>query len=68
MNSPMGNTLLNRKKKQQSQLANKSKENLNSSNFSRKEEVSRVENEGPKKHEIYQTSILGHAVGNLEEN
>lgn len=64
MNSPMGNSLLNRKKKHQIQQNKKVKEN---SNFqqSRNEELSNSEK--PCKDEMYQTSILGRAVGNLEE-
>jgi hypothetical protein len=63
MNSPMGNSLLNRKKKHQTQQNKKGKEN---SNFqpNRNEEINNSEK--PCKDEIYQTSILGRALGNLE--
>ena len=60
MNSPMGNSLLNRKKKHQIQHNKKGKENSNNRN----EEISNSEK--PCKDEMYQTSILGRAVGNLE--
>ena len=63
MNSPMGNSLLNRKKKHQIQHNKKGKENSNYQP-NRTEEISHSEK--PCKDEMYQTSILGRAVGNLE--